>query len=341
MLKSGRITKKDKLQAQRTELTTYRRENQGLKTMEEEHHHSHHHHHHHDLELTESNKNIRNILYIGIFVNIFYVFVEVFCGWKFNSLGLISDAGHNLSDVLSLVLSLIATYLIMKKANHKYTYGFKKSTILIALLNAFILFVAVAGIVYESLERFSHPQPVDGFWVFVTAGIGIIVNGVTAFLLHRGKEDDLNVAGAFWHMFADTLVSVGVVISGIIIYYTDYYLIDSIISLIIAAVILFSSWEFLADSLRLALDGVPSNIDLEKLESSLKAVEGIEDIHHLHVWALSTRENSLTAHIVVAKGAERSHVKAEVRECLEHFNIKHSTLETEEIEEECGCEEDE
>lgn len=316
--------------------------------MDEEHHHhhhehhkhGHHRHHHHDIELAESDKRIRNVLYIGIFVNIFYVVVEVVCGWKFNSLGLISDAGHNLSDVLSLVLSLIATYLVTKKANHKYTYGFKKSTILIALLNAAILFVAVLWIVYESLERFSHPQPVDGLWVFITAGIGIVVNGLTAFLLHKDKEDDLNVAGAFWHMFADTLVSVGVVISGIVIYYTDYYLIDSIVSLIIAAVILFSSWEFLADSLRLALDGVPSNIDLEELEDSLKSVEGVADIHHLHVWALSTRENSLTAHIVVAKGAERSHVKAKVRECLERFNIKHSTLETEEIEEECGCEED-
>ena len=307
---------------------------------EHTHHHEHHgllHHHHH--EPINVDGRIRRVLYFSIAINLFYVVVEALYGWKFNSLGLISDAGHNLSDVFSMLLALLASFLALVQSRQNFTYGFKKSTILISLVNAIILVGAVVGIVYESLQRLHCPEVVDGTVVSFTAGVGIFVNGLTVYLLNKNRGDDLNVAGAFWHMLADTLVSLGVVVSGIIIAFTNLYVIDTIISLVVAVIIVISSWEFLGESLRLALDGVPNGIDPQEVERECLAVEGVEGIHHLHIWALSTRHNALTAHVVLAQGYRGHRVKQDLRELLGRMKIHHVTLELEESGEQCSSSE--
>ncbi|MGM9991778.1 MAG: cation diffusion facilitator family transporter [Candidatus Bruticola sp.] len=301
----------------------------------EHHHHGHHHHHH--FETDNLDATIRRVLYFSIFINLFYVVLEAFCGLKFNSLGLLSDAGHNLSDVFSLALALLAAFLVAVRPKQNLTYGLRKSTILISLVNAVILILAVLGIVYESVRRFSHPEPIPGCMVSYVAGAGIIVNGLTVWLLNRNRRDDLNVAGAFWHMAADTLVSVGVLISGIIISFTNWYIVDTIVSLIVAAVIVVASWDFLCDSVRLALDGVPSHINIKEVSEKCLQVEGVRSVHHLHIWALSTRLNAMTAHIVVEEHCDGSRVKKELRQVLGRLGIDHATLELENGGEECSA----
>ena len=286
---------------------------------------AHHHHHHHDAVDASADK----ILMIGIILNILFVVIEAVVGWLYNSLGLLSDAGHNLSDVFGLVLAFIACKLASVHATKRYTYGYRKSTILVSLLNAIILLVAVGAIVVESVHKLQSPAPVDGEVVSWTAGAGIVINGLTAWLLMRGRKDDLNIRGAFLHMVADTLVSVGVLISGVVISVTGYTIIDPIISLVIAAVILVSTWGLLADSLRLSLDGVPDGIDIDAVMQSIASDDGVRSVHHLHVWAMSTTENALTAHVVVSDLADMEVVKHRLKEALAKQGIVHATLEFE------------
>ena len=313
---------------------------------EHEHDHEHHdhmhglfHHNHNHFETDNLDDSIRKVLYISIAINLIYVAVEAFCGFKFNSLGLLSDAGHNLSDVFSLGLSLIAALLAGVHTKANFTYGLRKSTILISLINAVILIVAVLGIIYESIQRFSHPEPIQGVMVSYVAAIGILINGLTVYLLNKNRSDDLNVAGAFWHMMADTLVSIGVLVSGIIIYFTNLYIIDTIISLIVAVIIIVSSWDFLCDSLKIAVDGVPSSINLDEVTQKCLKVEGVKSIHHIHIWAVSTRLNALTAHIVVDHKVDGHLVKSKLRKVLAQLGIEHATLELEGANEECTANE--
>ena len=311
-----------------------------------EHNHEHHghvhdlfHHNHNHFETDNLDDSIRKVLYISIAINLIYVAVEAFCGFKFNSLGLLSDAGHNLSDVFSLALSLIAAILAGVRTKANFTYGLRKSTILISLINAVILIVAVLGIIYESIQRFSHPEPIQGAMVSYVAAIGILINGLTVYLLNKNRSDDLNVAGAFWHMMADTLVSIGVLVSGIIIYFTNLYIIDTVISLIVAVIIITSSWDFLCDSLKIAVDGVPSSINLDEVTKKCLEVEGVKSIHHMHIWAVSTRLNALTAHIVVDNKVDGHLVKSKLRKVLSQLGIEHATLELEDANEECTANE--
>ena len=213
--------------------------------------------------------------------------------------------------------------------NSRYTYGYKKSTVLVSLLNAVILLVAVGIIITESIEKLFHPVPVEGAAIAWTAGVGVVINAVTAWLFMKDKEKDLNVKGAYLHMAADTLVSVGVVISGIIIMYTGWTLVDPIIGLVIAVIIVISTWSLLHDSLRLSLDGVPVGIDSEKIGRVILEQPGVESYHHLHIWALSTTETALTAHIVIGDLRRMEEVKREVKHELEHAGITHATLEFE------------
>lgn len=213
-----------------------------------------HHHHHHEVEVTSLNK----AFIIGIALNAGFVIAEFTAGFWYNSLGLMSDAGHNLGDVASLVLAMLAFRLAKVHPSTKYTYGYKKSTVLVSLLNAVILLVAVGLILAESVEKLFHPRPVDGDAVAWVAGVGVVINAVTAWLFMKDKEKDLNVKGAYLHMAADTLVSVGVVVSGIIIMHTGWYIIDPLIGIAIAVIIVVSTWGLLRDSLRLSLDGVPT-----------------------------------------------------------------------------------
>ena len=284
-----------------------------------------HHHHEHNHQLISLNK----AFIIGITLNIAFVIVEFGVGFYYNSLGLLSDAGHNLGDVASLVLAMLAFRLQKVHPNSRYTYGYKKSTILVSLLNAVILLVAVGIIIAESIDKLFHPVSVDGSAIAWTAGVGVVINALTAWLFMKDKDKDLNVKGAYLHMAADALVSVGVVASGIIITYTGWSIIDPIIGLGIAVVIIVSTWGLLHDSLRLSLDGVPVGIDAQKIQQLIMEQPGVENCHHLHIWALSTTETALTAHIVIDNITQLEEVKQHIKEALEEAGIHHVTLEFE------------
>lgn len=275
------------------------------------------------------------ILLAGIVLNTLFVAVEALVGIRIGSMGLVSDAGHNLSDVASLVLAFLAFRLARRPATARYTYGYRKSTILVSLLNSVILLLAVGVIVAESISRLHRSTPVDGGAVIWTAGAGILINGLTAWLLMRERKHDLNMRGAYLHMAADTLVSVGVLASGAVISATGWTFMDPLVALLVAAVILASAWSLLRDSMRLSLDGVPEGIDPEQLRRSMEGIGGVVSVHHLHVWAISTTENALTAH-VVTDGTPPALVKSRLRELLAEAGIGHATLETECGEEPCG-----
>ena len=287
--------------------------------------HEHHHHHH----VATDNGQMRKILWIAIILNLLFVGVEAGVGLWQNSLSLLSDAGHNLSDVFSLVLVVVGLHLVKVHSNERYTYGYKKSTILISLANALLLLVAVGVIVAESVRKLREPAAIDGAVISWTAGVGILINGLTTLLLMRGQKGDLNIRGAFLHMAADTLVSIGVVISGIVIKHTDWFIIDPIISIIIAMVILVSTWELLRDSMRLALDGVPEGIEMEEVMQAMQGTAHVTDVHHLHIWAMSTTENALTAHVVIDDEHEASAVRKTLKETLRAQGINHATIEIE------------
>lgn len=289
--------------------------------------HAHEHSHHHDHSFTPEAAS--GALVTGIVINVLYAAIECGVGIWQNSMGLIADAGHNLSDVAGLVLALIAVKLVKKRADERYTFGYRKASVLISLVNALILFVAVGAIIWESVEKFFHPAEIAGWTVSVTAAVGVAVNFVSARLLMPGKDNDLNVKGAYLHMLLDALVSVGVAVSGIIITFTGWSVVDPVVGLVVGMVIIFSSWHLLRASLRLAVDGVPENIDIEELASDMLALEGVEGVHHLHVWALSTTQTALTVHVVVGDILESEAVRERVRHMLKEHGINHTTIEVE------------
>jgi len=298
--------------------------------MHHHHDHDHGHHHHPPVDLAHASRS----LVIGIVLNLAFVGIEFGAGWFSGSLALLSDAGHNLSDVASLALALLAFRLFRFKPTLQYTYGYRKASILISLLNAVILLLVVGGIGYESVQRFISPEPVKDVAIIVVAATGIAINILSALLFFRNKESDLNLKGAYLHLMVDALVSLGVVVAGIVIHFTGWLWLDPLISLVIMAVIVFSTWNLLQDSLRLALDAVPRNIDVETLRQAVMKLPGIKDIHHIHIWAISTSDNALTAHVVVdddKSQEEISKIKDKLRHELEHFGITHATLETESV----------
>lgn len=280
--------------------------------------------------------SLNRVFVICIVLNLLFVGIEAAAGLLFNSVGLLSDAGHNLSDVFSLLLALLAFRMSGIRANSHFTYGYKKSTVLVSLVNAVILLVAVGAIIFESISRFGSPVDVPGTAVAATAGAGIIVNGLTAVLLMKDQKKDLNVRGAYLHMFMDTVVSVGVVISGIVIGLTGLEWIDPAISLVIAAVILVSTFNMLKESLYLSLDAVPSSVDIKKIESALDRAPGVAGWHHLHIWPISTTENAATLHVVVDNISEMENVKGSVKKIFEKEGVSHCTIETETTAESCS-----
>lgn len=296
--------------------------------MSAEHTH-HHHHHHHSHRHRRRSRTISKIMMWGIIINLLYVVVEAGVGIYGDSMGLVSDAGHNLGDVFALMLTLIGFKLARAAANHRFTYGYQKATILISLLNAVILLIAVGVIIVESIGKIKHPEPIDGALVSWTAGVGIVVNGLTAWLLMRDQKRDLNIRGAFLHMAADTLVSLGVVVTGIIISLTGYVLIDPIISLVIAAIIIASTWSMLRESLNLALDGVPDGIDIDSLKADIERLPHVKSIHHIHVWALSTTLNAMTAHAVIDSRDNEDVTLAAIKKLASKAGIKHPTIQFE------------
>lgn len=276
---------------------------------------------------------------IGIALNAAYAVAELAAGIRYDSMGLVSDAGHNLSDVLSLVLAMTALMLSRRRASERYTYGYRKSTIIASLFNAVILLVAVGAIVAESVRKFMSPAEVDGGAIIWTAGIGVIVNFATAWLFIKDKNRDLNVRGAYLHMMADALVSVGVVVSGVVISSTGLTFIDPLVGIAVAAVIVVSTWRLLVDSLRLSLDGVPASVDADAVARMIRGIDRVKDVHHLHIWALSTTENALTVHIVTEDPAEAvSAVVPDIKNRLRDMGITHATVEVETCRHaDCGC----
>lgn len=282
----------------------------------------HNHSHSHDI-------NLGNAFKIGISINIVFIIIEASYGFLSNSMALVADAGHNLSDVLALVFSWVAVMLSQRKPTLKFTYGFRRSTILIALLNTILLLVAVAFIVWETIQRLGKPIEINSNSVIIVATIGIAVNGFTAWLFMKGKKHDLNIRSAFVHFIADALVSLGVVIAGIIMAFTGIVWIDSVVSFAIIAVILYSSYHLLIDSVNLALDAVPENVNIEAVRNYLKNLPEVTDIHDLHIWALSTTDAALTVHLTTNTQTDVSFISSIQHELHKQFDIEHSTLQIE------------
>jgi cation diffusion facilitator family transporter len=293
----------------------------------EHHEHDHHgHHHHHVPDL----KRINQAFYVGIGANALYTLIEFVIGIRINSLALLSDASHNLSDVATLIISLLGMKLAQSGATKLYTYGYKKASILASFVNAVILCLIVIKIGVESIERFSHPPQMQGVMIIITALIGILINGLSAFLFYKGQKDDINIKGAFLHLLVDALVSFGVIVSGAIISFTGWNIIDPIISFVIAFVILFSTWSLLKESIKLILDGVPHQLSNEHIQEVLLKHPKISSVHHVHIWALSSSENALTAHLVVEEGVSLEdfmEIKKQLKHTLFHEGIQHTTLE--------------
>lgn len=300
--------------------------------------HEHSHNHLQSVTLTKVNR----AFIIGISLNLLFVIVEVIVGLFVNSLSLLSDAGHNLADVGALALSLLAFRLLKVKSKEQFTYGYRKVSILVALLNSIVLLISIGAIVYEAILRLSHPEPLPGITIAIVAGFGIVVNSVSALMFLRDKDKDINIRSAYLHLMNDAAVSLGIVIGGFIIFFTNWFWIDSLLSIIISGVILFSTWRLLRDSLRLSLDGVPEGIRIDDIKANALKVNGVKDLHHIHVWAISTNENALTAHLVLSQGTtneQEQKIKHELKHELEHQGIQHITLETERENESCETEE--
>lgn len=298
---------------------------------------SHDHSHHHAIEP----ENMNTAFVVGIFLNLAFVIIEVVAGILQNSMALLSDAAHNLADVGALALSLFAFKMLKVKSNEKYTYGYRKTSILVSLLNAVVLLISIGIIVYEAIQRFFHPQLVQGLTISIIAAIGIFINFGSARMFFKSKESDINVKSAYLHLMSDAVVSLGIVVAGIIMYYFKWFWLDPAISIVIAIIILISTWQLLKDSLRLSLDGVPSNIGMADVKKAALKIDGVKDIHHIHIWAMSTQENALTAHLVLASDInlqQEQKIKYNLKHILEHENIHHVTLETERENEPCAAE---
>jgi cobalt-zinc-cadmium efflux system protein len=272
---------------------------------------------------------------IGAALNTAFVAVELGFGYVANSLALISDALHNLSDVMALLLAWGAAWLARKRPTKTHTYGYRRASILAALFNAGLLLVAVGGIAVEAIERLRSPAPVAGWTVLLVAALGILVNGGTALLFMRGRHADLNVRGAYLHMAADAAVSFGVVIAATVIMLTGWLWVDPAVSLGVAAIVLVSGWSLARDSVNLALDGVPKDIELASVQGYLAGLDGVMEVHDLHIWAMSTNETALTAHLVRPGGHDDAFLHQVCEELSHRFRIHHATLQIETSAETC------
>ncbi|WP_181304610.1 cation diffusion facilitator family transporter [Rufibacter sp. XAAS-G3-1] len=292
------------------------------------HSHAHHPGHSHGHGLPASG-HLNTAFLLGITLNLLYVAVEAGAGWWYNSLALLTDAGHNFTDVISLLLAFFALKMAQRKPTDRFTYGYGKSTTLVSLLNAVLLLLAVGAIGWEAIERLGTAPVLNGTAISIVSGVGILINAGTALLFFRDKDHDINVKGAYLHMAADALVSLGVVVSGLVMYYTNWFWVDAAMSLVIVVVIVWSTWGLLVESLRLSLDAVPQGIDLAAIRAYLLEVPGVAEVHDLHVWAMSSTENSLTAHLVVKDEASEPQLSKITAGLRDHFHIPHVTLQVE------------
>jgi cobalt-zinc-cadmium efflux system protein len=306
------------------------------------HHHGHAHAHDHDHSHAHAHSHAHGhaghshapdhfgfAFAVGAGLNTLFVIAELVFGYTANSLALISDAVHNFSDVISLLLAWCAMWLAGKQPTEQHTYGYRRASILAALFNAGLLLIAVGGIAVEAINRLQQPAAVAGWTVVLVAALGILINGGTALLFMRGRHGDLNIRGAYLHMAADAAVSFGVVVAAFIIMATGWLWVDPVISLCIAAVVLASGWGLAKDSVNLALDGVPKGIELAKVKNYLAQLEGVTELHDLHIWAMSTHETALTAHLVCPGGYNDIFLHRVCEELSHKFDIHHATLQIE------------
>jgi cobalt-zinc-cadmium efflux system protein len=267
---------------------------------------------------------------IGIVLNSIFIISEIFYGVRSQSLALIADAAHNTADVFGLLIAWFGYWLSHKKAPQKFTYGYKNATIIAAFINAILLFLAVGGIIWEAIQRLGIDQPIASTTMVMVAFIGVIINGITAFFFFHDRRNDINIQGAFLHMLLDALVSLGVVVAGLLILWMSWFWIDQIISLVIAAVILISSWGLFKESLNLMLLAVPTSIDIEKIRLTIFEFQGLIDIHDLHVWPISTTETALSAHLLVTPESFKDSFSRDIEKKIKKiFSISHVTLQLE------------
>lgn len=287
--------------------------------------HGHSHGHHHQVPV-----NFNKAFAIGITLNLIFVLIEGSFGFFSNSLALLADAGHNLSDVLGLVIAWIASVLVRKKPTDTFTFGLRSSSIFAALGNAVFLMAAVGAVLWEALHRFQNPPAVSTNIMITVAAIGILINGITAYLFSAGHKNDLNIKSAYLHMMADALVSLGVVAAGFLMMWTGYNWIDPLVSVVVSLVILRGTWSLLRESMRLAMQAVPEGIKRSEVLNFLKNKKGVAKVHDLHIWGVSTTENALTAHLVMPLGHPGDsflhHVSVEL---TQKFEIHHATLQIE------------
>ncbi|MEC5216655.1 cobalt-zinc-cadmium efflux system protein [Actimicrobium sp. GrIS 1.19] len=299
--------------------------------------HDHHHHHgggHHHALPTNHNSAFA----LAIALNVVFVAVEFGYGFVAQSTALLADAGHNLSDVLGLVLAWGAAVLARRQPQGRYTYGLRSSSILAALANAMLLVVACGAIAWEAVHRFSAPAPVASMTVITVAAVGILINGLSAWLFVRGSKDDLNIRGAFLHMAADAAVSLAVVIGGVVMLLTGWYWIDALLSLVIVAVVMIGTWSLLREAIRLALSAVPANINLDEVHHFLNELPGVASVQDLHIWGMSTTEAALTAHLVMADGHPGDVFMEQISQQLtDRYAIAHTTIQIRQQDAGQGC----
>lgn len=301
------------------------------------HDHAHGHGHSHGHGHCHAPADFGRAFAVGIVLNTAFVIVEATYGFLSGSMALVADAGHNLSDVLGLLIAWGASIAAKKPPSGRFTYGLKSSTILAAFANAVLLLVAIGAILFETLHRFLDPVETEGWTMIWVAGIGVVINTATALMFMRGRKDDLNIRGAFLHMAADALVSVGVVIAGAAILLTGYFVIDPIVSLVIVAVIAWGTWGLLKDSIKMGLQAVPDNVDQDKVRSFLHDCEGVEAVHDLHIWPMSTTETALTAHLIMPAGHPGDTFLRNIADELKnHHSIGHVTIQVETSFDDCG-----
>ncbi|WP_413987751.1 cation diffusion facilitator family transporter [Labrys okinawensis] len=298
--------------------------------MTHNHQHAHDHEGHGHGGHVHAPANFGTRFALGVALNAIFVVIEVVYGLLGNSVALLADAGHNLSDALGLGVAWAAVILAKRKPTSRFTYGLGGTSILAALFNAVFLLVVVGGLTWEALQRLSQPEPVAGKTVMIVAACGIVLNGFCAWLFASGSKGDLNVRGAFMHMASDALVSLGVVVGGLVILLTGWHWIDPAISIVVNVVIVVGTWSLLTGSLTMSLNAVPPGIDMDKVRTFLLDLPGVSDLHDLHVWSLSTTETALSCHLVMPESPPSDETLFHAAEELkEHFGIGHVTLQTE------------
>jgi len=294
--------------------------------------HHHHHHHHHAPE------QYHRAFAIGVVLNVAFVVIELVYGWLAGSMALIADAGHNFSDVITLLLAWGASLMAGRRPSGRHTYGFRRLTIMASAISATLLLFALGAIAVEAAQRFAAPHPIDSGVMIVVAAIGVVINTATALLFASGQRHDLNLRGAFLHMAADAAVSLGVVIAGITIMFTGWLWLDPAISLAIVAIILIGTWQLFRDSMNLSIDAVPADIGLDEVEAFLLQQQDVTTLHDLHIWALSTTETALTVHLVTCSGTMGNTQLQQIAHELHHrFGIGHATMQVECAEDGSAC----